>query len=331
MLLFISCSLKSQVKNDNYTQFIPFYHDPKGSLMIVDGVLDSHYKGRFEIDSGLYGVDMILDSAFFYNHFDTTIFHKEIVPIQTAYYKAKFSGQISLRIGTDTLTIESFSVQNLAQTKGSRNYYQGIIGSRFFEDKITIIDFEKRELAFVESIQDTLDYAVLSFSPLRNESLNKKIRCIDVMGLIKKENVPIPARLIFDTGNASTAISLKHEFGVELERQLYNINSSIVIGSWNLKLKQIKGQIDSIAIGPFYLKKPVVGFCQQGGIMDPLSQINGGEGLLGLGILVRFNLIVDYVNQKLYIKPNDYFYTGAPYLWNTTRDSIYQNHLSIHK
>lgn len=64
-----------------------------------------------------------------------------------------------------------------------------------------------------------------------------------------------------------------------------------------------RGRIDSIALGPFSVKRPLVAF-PKGDFIQHLLQINGRNGSLGNELLKRFHLVWDYPNQKIYVYPN---------------------------
>ncbi len=64
-----------------------------------------------------------------------------------------------------------------------------------------------------------------------------------------------------------------------------------------------KGRISKLIIGPFELKDVTAVFPPA----KTRSKQENADGILGNNSLRRFNLIFDYANKKLYIKPNSHF------------------------
>lgn len=65
--------------------------------------------------------------------------------------------------------------------------------------------------------------------------------------------------------------------------------------------------IARLIIGPYELRDVKASFAPAA----IRSKQPDAEGILGVGSLRRFNLIFDYVNRRLYIRPNGHF--GDPY------------------
>ena len=63
------------------------------------------------------------------------------------------------------------------------------------------------------------------------------------------------------------------------------------------------GDINKLIIGPYVLENVKASFADA----KIRSKQNNADGVLGIGTLRRFNLIFDYKNQKLYMKPNRHF------------------------
>ncbi len=64
-----------------------------------------------------------------------------------------------------------------------------------------------------------------------------------------------------------------------------------------------KGRISKLIIGPYELKNVTAVFPPA----ETRSKQENADAILGNNSLRRFNLIFDYANKKLYIKPNTYF------------------------
>ena len=64
-----------------------------------------------------------------------------------------------------------------------------------------------------------------------------------------------------------------------------------------------KGRISSFRLGPFTLKDVTAAFVDA----EVRSKQPGADGVLANNALRRFNLVFDYANERLYIKPNGHF------------------------
>ena len=64
-----------------------------------------------------------------------------------------------------------------------------------------------------------------------------------------------------------------------------------------------RGRISKLIIGPFELNNISAAFASE----KTRSKMENADGILGNRSLMRFNLIFDYANKKLYIKPNSHF------------------------
>jgi hypothetical protein len=64
-----------------------------------------------------------------------------------------------------------------------------------------------------------------------------------------------------------------------------------------------KGIISSLKIGSHYLKDVLTAFAPA----EVRSKQKGADGIIGNNALRRFNIIFDYKNARLYLRPNSYF------------------------
>ena len=77
-------------------------------------------------------------------------------------------------------------------------------------------------------------------------------------------------------------------------------------------IEGVVGRIRDVEIGRHRLPLPVCNF-QELIQMSDSSFINGRNGLLGSEILSRFNMIIDFNKEKLYLQPNRYFPVAFSY------------------
>ncbi len=64
-----------------------------------------------------------------------------------------------------------------------------------------------------------------------------------------------------------------------------------------------RGRISSLRLGPYVLRDVVAAFADA----RVRSKQPGADGVLANNALRRFNLIFDYANERLYLRPNDHF------------------------
>jgi hypothetical protein len=64
-----------------------------------------------------------------------------------------------------------------------------------------------------------------------------------------------------------------------------------------------RGRISKVIIGPFEIKDVLAAFAPAEG----RSKQKGADGIISNNFLRRFNLIFDYSNKKIYIKPNSHY------------------------
>lgn len=307
--------------NDAIIDYVPFHHHKNGSFMRLDAVINDSIYGTFDFDSGLTGWDMKIDSAFFFTNFDVSTFKHEKQPFKMTFYQGTFIGKFKISVGNHTFEIEKILVENLHDPDREGNC--GIIGSKMLENKVTIFDFEKRRVAFLDTISVDDTYEKLTFLPSRDKSTIDNRKHMEIGGVKNNKGEPMLLLLRFDTGCMLSAIALNNKIGSQISNQLHNKTTNKAIGSYRIPTTMIKGIIDSLTIGSLALQNGSVTYSSENGVMDQMIDASISDGLLGFPFLVRFHLIVDYKNNIMYIKPNLYQKTGAMYKWDATTDSIY--------
>ena len=132
---------------------------------------------------------------------------------------------------------------------------------------------------------------------------------LTVKARIQSDSV-VNLKLLIDTG-ASLSMLL-HTYstpGLVLPPQ--TIRGSIGMG-FGGTIEGVVGRIRDVEIGSHRLILPVCNF-QELIQMSDSSFINGRNGLLGSEILSRFNMIIDFNKEKLYLQPNRYFPVAFSY------------------
>lgn len=94
-------------------------------------------------------------------------------------------------------------------------------------------------------------------------------------------------------------IALNNRHSIQLPK---DVNETYSYGAQG-KCTEYTGEIKSMIIGKYTFYKPVVVFGD-----EKTSRIHPDNlGVIGLPLFMKFNIIFDYINNKIYIDPNDNF------------------------
>lgn len=118
----------------------------------------------------------------------------------------------------------------------------------------------------------------------------------------------ITGSFLIDTG-ASTSMILNTPF-VNRNKLLEKFSKKLKHSSQGLTSKKItdfKARLKQMKLGDFNFANVPVNLSQATRGLLASKKI---DGIIGNGILKRFNLILDYSNQKLILQPNRYFYNA---------------------
>ena len=182
-----------------------------------------------------------------------------------------------------------------------------MIGHFAFDDKMTVIDYDNKKIAFVDSVCIDSSYYSIKLQPSRQiTDNNRHLRYVEINGFKDKRGNAIPSLFLLDTGNAVTALYMNRKFGINIgnmKKNLKKVHATLLANNeyvyhWSFKL-------DSISIGNFNLLELPARYMVD--TFDPIEALEGAEGLLGIVVLRRFNMIIDYRNNMFYYKPNNFF------------------------
>lgn len=175
----------------------------------------------------------------------------------------------------------------------------GLIGFNLFKDYVVKIDYQTQSLTLEKP-----EY-------FKYEPKNKDI----VLPLVLEENKPfvttkivtdkneeVPVKLLVDTG-ASDALWLSAKSDSRISIPESHIDTYLGKGLSG-DLFGTKGRIGAIWVGPLVLYEPIVAF-PENALIDGVIGKNGRNGTLGAEILRRFDVTIDYPNNRLILRPND--------------------------
>ena len=108
-------------------------------------------------------------------------------------------------------------------------------------------------------------------------------------------------RVDIDLGGIySFKIALNNKHNIQLPE---NINQTHSFGAQG-KNTEYSGKIKSMTIGKYTIQNPVAVFGD-----EKTSRIHPDNlGVIGLPLFMKFNIIFDYFNNKIYLEPNENFY-----------------------
>lgn len=180
----------------------------------------------------------------------------------------------------------------------------GIIGYTVFSNYIVAINYDSKQITFYRP--DRYTYKKKSkYTSLPIEISDTKpyifINIVDESGQV------FPVKLLIDTG-ASHAIWLDVNSVTGLKIPEGSKEAFLGTGL-NGEVYGYQGRMKAAEIGGNVLNDVIVSFPDSAS-MAVAAGLNGRNGSIGSELLKRFNLIVDYPNRKISLRPNNYFNTA---------------------
>ena len=266
--------------------------------IFVEATIGDNLKGVFMLDTGATDYGLVLDSASF-ARLDAASFTRLPQTMKMDFYRAEHKGDVRIIVGditplmlreTKVLVFDKAQLPTRHLTKEFDVI--GIIGYPFFMDNIVSIDFDTNTLCFLDSIPTDE-----GFTAIRLTKDEKGLRLMDVKGFTTTEGERLSASVVFDTGNL---------WGIVLKKELA---ARLLVGDTEMQKsglsEYVRWRTDSLALGPFTLNNVPLRYDRNG--VGKEYSIGQGDGLMGMAVMKRFNLIIDFRQDVLYLKPNRYF------------------------
>jgi hypothetical protein len=284
-----------------------------GGIIVVQGLLEGRQDTlNFVMDTGSGGIS--LDSA--------TVDRLELPLTPSGRIIRGLNGvrQVNF-VNRQTLRLPGISVDNLdfhvndyellSRVYGVR--IDGIIGFSFFRRFIVKVDYEQDILEVYSP--GTLKY------PRGGYLLKPQFTTLPLQPAFLNDHRPISGRFIFDTG-AGLNILLSEDFVLDSSvfkrgRIFYPTQAEGLGGKKQMSL----GLLREFRIGTYKFKNIPAHIFSDDYNVTAYPQMGG---LIGNDLMRRFNMIINYPDQIIHIRPNkhffepfDYSYTGlAFYLFN---------------
>lgn len=175
--------------------------------------------------------------------------------------------------------------------------FDGITGYSIFGHYVVEIDYDNSEIILYKPGEFIPDKSWVEIPLHFRENM---IPWMDARIVIKNE-VPIPVLCYIDYAS-SEAIELllkaDQKFTLPGNTENYYLGRGLS-GDINGK----RGKISKVIIGPYEIPDVVAAFAPA----EVRSKQTGADGVIANNLLRRFNLVFDYSNKKLFIKPNSHF------------------------
>jgi hypothetical protein len=193
----------------------------------------------------------------------------------------------------------------------------GIIGYKFFKNNIVEINYQKKRIIVHSNNDGTRKKLERKFKtvPITIERSKPYIYATAIVDTIK-----VPAKLLLDIGN-SDAFWIFENDKIKLPKK----NFPDFLGKgFSGDIEGHRAKIDNFFIDDFNFKKPIVSFPDSSSIRN-VKMVPGRIGSVGGEVLKRFTVVLDYADQKLYLKKNSKF--SEPFSYNKSGITIQHNGL----
>ncbi len=297
--IFVFATSKGQQKECIPEDAIPICY--RGHLYIK-GMVDS-VTGNYLFDTGAF--NLYFDSTYYAN---STFFHEE------SLIKARISGAgtgsqkvtlikntIQFHFANNTYTTSGVSIIQLKPIVG--DFVDGILGIEYFNNEVLEINYEKEYIKLYPNI-DSVDIQGWS----RIGLIEKEKKLYVPLQVTVNDRIVISGKYMLDLGSGGS-ISLTSRVSNQ-----YNLKKNIKNkASYFSKYGGIGGESTScdfmarsVTLGNFTWNDVIMDFSE-----DRTGALASGEyqGLLGNGLLERFDVYIDFRNHNMYLKPNSKFHT----------------------
>jgi hypothetical protein len=173
----------------------------------------------------------------------------------------------------------------------------GIIGYSIFGHYTTEFNYDDNTMSLYQPENFNIEAGWTEF-PLYFK--DNKIPWIDASVVIADEE-PIPLSMYIDYAAGDAIVLLEKP---SMKFKLPEETTEVHIGrGLSGDIYGTKGRISKLILGPHELHNVMASIAAA----EIRSKQDNADAILGNGSLRRFNLIFDYANEKLYLKPNSHF------------------------
>ncbi len=183
----------------------------------------------------------------------------------------------------------------------------GIIGANIFGNYVLGINYKKRVITLHDPSQFNPPKEKYSVSPI---TIIRNKPYLMVNAKLNNISDSIALKLLLDTG-ASLSLLLYTDThkGITVPPNVIKGNIGMGLGGF---LEGFLGRIKELGVANLALNNIITNFQEIEGLLDT-TFLNGRNGVIGNEILNRFEIIIDYQNRKLFLKPNKKFKKAFEY------------------
>jgi len=278
--------------------------------MVVRVSCNGSEEEYFMLDSGHASDLIMLDSAYFYESVNAN----ELEPVKQKYrmafwWSTFYKGKVNVNIAGKSFCIDSAKVEVTTQFQEKNRYRYprilGLLGVDAFLDKITILNFKENLIGFTDMLNTDFDinnFIVVDLVQARTITETNKdynYRFISIDGFKTTDGNKKKGLFLLDTG-CSTDLVMKSSFGKDLKYEKQESRKSgFTYGAYEWVWRS-----DTLILGDGFKTNNIeVSVCKLPPDQDKLEILAGGDGVIGLSFLKRFDMVIfDFINNKLYLK-----------------------------
>lgn len=176
----------------------------------------------------------------------------------------------------------------------------GILGANLFKGLIVKIDYERKVITLMRSDYKNTDFSRYHKLPIVIEK-NKPY----LQTAIRTQNDTIVnVKLLLDTG-AMLSLLLNTDSHPGLKAPANAVSGNIGTGLGGF-LSGHLGRVSLLQLGELGCNEVITNFQDLEAGMDT-TLMQGRNGIIGNGVLSRFDVVIDYPAQQLYLRPNKYY------------------------
>lgn len=207
--------------------------------------------------------------------------------------------------------VENVNVSNHSMLVLEEDYFQfeeftglkihGIIGADFFRGYVLKFDYPRKLVSLT---------AAHLFEPPKNKNYMEVPLSIErskpyiTTNLQLQSTETLPVKLLLDTGaSISLLVNTNTDTLLQIPKEVIRGKVGHGLGG---DLEGYLGRVNKLSLGELTLREVLTNFQELPLGVDSLV-LNGRNGIIGNQILNRFDIIIDYPREKLYLKPNKRF------------------------
>jgi len=292
LITLISCSDKKQVERIPKDAFPIVY---KGHLY-VKGLADS-IKGNFVFDTGAgnlyYDSTYYAENDFHYKNFFTATLPGAGTTPQIVQVIAD---TVDFRFANNLYRTNIVPILKLKPILG--DIADGILGMEYFYKSVMEINYEKEYMRLFQSIDsvDVSNYSKIELTKKDNRLfIPTKIRINDTITIVGKCLIDFGSggSVLLTSGTANKYMLFEN---IEEKTPYYTKYGGVGGESSSYDFRAV-----SVQVGDYVLSDVTMGYSSdKQGALSSKKHL----GLLGNEIYERFNILIDFINNDLYIKPN---------------------------